>query len=477
MKAILASRVVGFDINANALNRYLHFGWVPEPDTLINGVTKLLPGHILTIDLRTWNIEERQYWGFDRIPEFRGDPVEGVRAALEESVSLMVRADVPVGVALSGGLDSSAIAAIACKKYPGAMQAFSAGYRGIPRQDERHLAKALARRLGLPIREVEIDSSDVVESFPTLNGMRDDPIADIAGHAYYALSRAAREAGCPVLLQGQGGDEIFWGYSWTQRAVEFAMQQGPRGVAHALHAIRTIIPAGVSASSILQCATAMGGVAAGWKRLSPPPSLADGHVPLYEWTDTFQIASANTKSTLTREFAARIDESAVLPFLPSAGRKFGVDISVMRNLSLGYLLQNGLAQGDRLSMANSVEARMPFVDYKLVETVVGIQKADPRANPKGKALLKGAVQDLLPPEVLQRPKRGFNPPVRQWVQHLKAAYGQDLADGYLVSAGVLCGDAGNKLGKRNFYAGPWNDMFIKYIGLEFWCRAMREVRS
>ena len=131
---------------------------------------------------------------------------------------LIIRSDVPVGVALSGGLDSSAVAALAAKKYPGSMHAFSVGYSGRPFYDERADAKALADHLSMPFHEVEISTGDMVDGFSELIGWRDDPIADISGYGYYAVMRAARAHNVPVMLQGQGGDELFWGYPWVRES-------------------------------------------------------------------------------------------------------------------------------------------------------------------------------------------------------------------------------------------------------------------
>src|SRR6478752_7676866 len=132
---------------------------------------------------------------------------------------MIVRSDVPVGIALSGGLDSSAIAAMASRKYPGVMQAFTVGYEGNGESDEREAARAYADFLGLPFHSIELHAEDVAAFFPELTYWLDDPIGDISAFGYYSVMKAAKAQGVSVMLQGHGGDELFWGYPWVREAV------------------------------------------------------------------------------------------------------------------------------------------------------------------------------------------------------------------------------------------------------------------
>src|SRR5687768_3325767 len=218
MKALLASGMVPFELDAPAIDLYFHYQYVPEPLTPLKGVRKLDAGHILVVDVANWRVTDERYWSMEDAPPLAGDPATLIREELETVSEIVIRSDVPVGVALSGGLDSSAIAALAASKYPGTMHAFSVGYPGSPRNDERADARALAAHIGLPFHDVELTTGDMVAFFPELVYWRDDPIADMAGYGYYAVSKLARENEVPVLLQGQGGDELFWGYNWVREA-------------------------------------------------------------------------------------------------------------------------------------------------------------------------------------------------------------------------------------------------------------------
>ena len=212
MKALLRSGEVPFKLDPEAVDLFFHYQYVPEPRTAVRGVRKLDAAHMLVINVEPWRVEESCYWRMDDAPPLHADAPTLIRERLEEVGELITRADTPVGVALSGGLDSSVVAAVAARRRPEELHAFSVGYPGRPEGlDERDEAHALARHLRLPFHEVEVETEEVVEFFPELNYWRDDPVADYSGHAYYAVMRKAREHGVPVMLQGQGGDELFWG--------------------------------------------------------------------------------------------------------------------------------------------------------------------------------------------------------------------------------------------------------------------------
>ena len=217
LKGLLRSKIVPFELDARAVNLYFYYQYVPEPLTAVKNVRKLDAATVLTVDVARWRIEEKVYWRIEDAAPIAGDPAILIRQKLEEVSRLIVRSDVPVGVALSGGLDSSIVAAFAAKNQPN-LCAFSVGYAGRPESDERAAAEKFADFLKIPFFDVELETKTIVEFFPELNFWRDDPIADIAGFGYYAVMKLADENGVPVMLQGQGGDELFWGYSQLREA-------------------------------------------------------------------------------------------------------------------------------------------------------------------------------------------------------------------------------------------------------------------
>jgi len=472
MKALLASGEVPFELDLVSVNQYLHYGWVPEPRTVLKGVRKLPPAHLLIVNVDPWSVETREYWRFDDAPPVEGEPASLIRAELENIAGMIVRSDVPVGVALSAGVDSSAVAALAARRYPGVMGAFSIGYTGRPMHDERGMAREFAAYIGAPFYEIEISVDEMVDFFPELNYWRDDPIADIAGYGYYAVNRAARENGFPVLLQGHGGDELFWGYPWVVRAVEATRLKGIGRRRNWLSSLVEHLPRGVSKPELVEGLYLLGGLAHGWKKIRPARNTPADQVVFYDLCDTYQIAARAAHSTYHQSFAARLGDSVAAESFRVKQPWPSADLLIMRLLFGSYLLQNGIAQSDRLSMASSVELRLPLLDYKLVELVVGLQKAAPSYVLPAKAWLREAVSGIVPQWVLDRRKRGFNPPVTPWINALKARYGEDLCSGYLTESCVLDREAARRLITAGSRFGVRNDLAFKYLVLESWCRAM-----
>lgn len=479
LKSLLASGQVPFELDPPRVHEYMHYGWVPEPRTILKGIRKLPAGNLLIIDVDTWAIEERQYWRLLDAPPVEGDPATLIRAELETIAEQMIRSDVPVGVALSGGVDSSAIAALAAKNYPGTIQAFSVGYEGRPRQDERQMASNFAKHLGIPFHQIEISLDEMVNSFSALNIARDEPIADIAGFCYHGLSHSAREHGCPVLLQGQGGDELFWGYPWTVWAVEMSNLKAQGKVPGSFHSLLSNIPKGISKIEMVQALYLGGGLLAGWKNLRQPPSAPKNQMVFYDLNDSYQMGVYGAGKTYASMFVKALGDHSAAEFFQISGEWSRPDLLIFELLAKSYLLQNGLTQGDRLSMANSVETRIPLVDFKLAELVVGLQKITPSFVLPEKAWLKSAVKDIVPKWVMDRPKRGFNPPVTPWVEALKAKYAHSLVGGYLVENRILDVDAARNLCRQHSRFSVWNNLAFKYMVLENWCQGMtgnQEVR-
>ncbi|MHB8760497.1 MAG: asparagine synthase (glutamine-hydrolyzing) [Thiobacillus sp.] len=462
MKSLLSAGGIPFELDPAAVNDYFHYQYVPEPKTPLKAVRKLPRAHYLKIELANWKVEQHKYWDLEAVAPVEGDPVELVRNELDNICELLIRADVPVGVALSGGLDSSAIAALAAKKYPGTMHAFSVGYPGRPANDERNDAKALADVLEMPFHEIELEIADLVNHFEQMNFQRDDPIADISGFGYYSVNKAAREHGVPVLLQGQGGDEVFWGYQWVKDAAE-ATDNNIRGKGER-PSLKRFIRA--SLKSLFGSHAAM-------------QAPANGYRPVFhELAPDFRMALADVRNYYSDDFMQALGDASAYDLFTFDRPWRQSDILITRLICDTYLLENGIAQGDRLSMASSVELRLPFVDYKLVELVIGLRKshqADPDYRRFPKPWLRGAMKDILPDFIIERPKQGFAPPVIEWHNALFKAYGKYLDGGYLVQAGVLTEEGGAALASGVFPIGAIAPISFKALVLEIWCREMRKV--
>jgi asparagine synthase (glutamine-hydrolysing) len=465
MKSLLASGDVPFALDPNAIDQFFHYQYVPEPKTPLVGVRKLPRAHYLTIDLTSWEIKQRKYWDLEEAAPVHGDPIELVREEFDKVCELIIRSDVPVGVALSGGLDSSAIAAVAAKKYPGTMNAFSVGYPGRPPNDERNSAKQLADILEMPLHEIELETIDLVRNFEQMCFQRDDPIADISGFGYYSVSKAANEHGVSVLLQGQGGDELFWGYQWVKDAAEATNKKSSQhlvknNLSILKRFVRTPLKAFFRSSDNLEQKTV-------------------GYRPIFhELAPDFRIALSDMRNYYTDSFVEELGNSTAFDLFTFKNPWKYSDILITRLICDTYLIENGIAQGDRLSMTNSVELRLPFVDHKLVELVIGLRKTH-QHNPDymnfPKPWLRGALAASLPSFIIDRPKQGFAPPVQEWHKALFNAYGQYLDGGYLVKSGILTKEAGFFLSSGPFPHGAIAPISFKALVLEVWCREMIKI--
>lgn len=475
LKALLRSDQVPFKFDAEAVNDYFHYGYVPEPKTPLAGVRKLPAGHWLTVDVQAWRIEEHCYWRLDDAPPLEGDPKALIREELETISRIIVRSDVPVGVALSGGLDSSAITALAARCYPGTIQAFSVGYHNQPRNDERADARALANHLKIPFHEVELRSEELVEFFPQLVYWQDDPIADIAGYGYYSVMKLARELNVPVILQGHGGDELFWGYGWARRAVAESRRKArlqQRSSVSPLDYLHLELPESRTRMGLFRWVQSLAGLRSSLLSYRRDRSTSPEQIVFYDLVPDFALAQRTAATFYAPSFKARLNGANATDLFTLKKPWPPLDLLVTRLLCQTYLLENGVAQGDRLSMASSVELRLPLLDYRLAEIVIGLRKSKRDDNLPPKAWLRAALNDILPDWVLNRPKRGFNPPVRAWHRALFAAYGEKLIDGELVRARVLSPEGARQLARGEFPLGVTAPLSFKALVLEMWSRSL-----
>lgn len=435
-------------LNPSAVDMYLHYQYVPEPLTLLQGVHKLAAGHTLTLSIEHWQAKPKQYWTVERAAE-QAEPVaanmpkaeilSAIRDGVEDAVKLTLRADVPVGIALSGGIDSGAIAALAQKNYPEPMHAFCVGYPGRPHYDERQQARTLAESLGMIVHEVELPVDSFVEFFPTLVRVMDEPIADPAAFGHYSVPRAAADQGIKVLLSGVGGDELFWGYPYVTQAVQL----------NQLALKQPFLPwlaTWLTASNVQVFLT----------KLAHYPYV---HPSVKRWADTLQKLSDPNQAKeqlfyylLHPEFAGAYafkkklygpamqsltDDNAFLPTAIGKRASEQVPAAVVRLLFEMWLTSNCLSLGDRVSMGVGVETRMPFLDARLISLVMELRAQYPDHNLGQKVWLRQAMQGVLPPEVLARPKAGFQPPVQEWLAGVVKRYAEALVGGQLQQAGIL----------------------------------------
>jgi len=209
-----------------------------------------------------------------------------------------------------------------------------------------------------------------------------------------------------------------------------------------------------------------------WDSVCRDRHTSANQLVFYDLISDFQVSAQESKNLYTRSFLEELNGSSATSLFTFDRRQPNIDVTLTRLICDTYLRENGVTQGDRLSMASSIELRLPLLDHRLVEMVIGLRKAHTDAGQPAKTWLKAAIRDLLPDWVMQRPKRGFSPPVAEWHSALFAAHGAKLADGYLQQRGILSHESARQLSTGPFPQGAITPMSFKALVLEHWCRQM-----
>ena len=408
--ALLECPDVPRQADRRALGRFLRFGYVPAPDTGFAGIRKLPPAHYLVFDAATGAIVgPTRYWDVPRGPADLGpSPAEWqerLREALSDAVRSQLAADVPLGVLLSGGVDSSAVAALAATHLPEPVRTFTVRFAETG-WDESGYAREVARRLGSAHTEVTVEPR-CVEALGELVERHGEPFADSSNIAMYYLAREARRK-VTVALSGDGGDESFGGYP-RHAAMAVSERMGP-------HLRRLLARLGRNMGP-------RAGRKSRWNDARRFMSALDlKPLPRYlAWRSLFSaddlaalLAPDFAKETLADDPAALWQSTlAGLDDRPWLDRTMAIDLA-------DYLPNDCLAKVDIASMCHSLEVRSPMLDHRVVELArrmpVGL-KWRRRAGrlPLGKAVLREAMADLLPASIVARGKMGFGVPVSRWL--------------------------------------------------------------
>jgi asparagine synthase (glutamine-hydrolysing) len=401
VKGLLAAGVPAA-MDESCLGEYLAFGYVPTPRTLFRGIRKLPPASWMVVDAEGAH-EPRQYWQ-PRFPApgaassvSEDEAVERVRGLLTDAVRKRLVADVPLGVLLSGGVDSSAVAALMARLVPGRVKTFTVGFEGDAFFDERPHAERAARHIGSEHHAsvVRPHAASLVE---TLLHHHDEPFGDSSALPTYLVAREARRE-VTVALNGDGGDETFAGYDRFLAALLADRIPGP--LRRALRAASRFIPNGSSYHGRLRRA----------RRFAEKAALPFDE-RIFAWSTFFDLPALRAL-----DGEALADRDRVLSSYREQLAACGGASLLSRLLFLNartYLLDDLLPKMDRMTMAHVLEARSPFLDRALFEYVALLPDRFKRSGRRGKVVLKKAVQDLLPPEIVRRPKHGFGVPLGEW---------------------------------------------------------------
>jgi len=394
-------------LDTEALQHYLTLQYVPEPATLHERIRKVESGMAVS-----WSPGGQLSYSRYFRPAFAPMPVDDpdklyrrIREALEESVRLHLRSDVPVGAFLSSGIDSTGIVALARKHKPDILT-FTVGY-DVEGYSEVDIAQQSARWLGVTTIPTMVDAQQMMDALPRIVWHLDDPVADPAlVPLYFVAEEAAKHV--TVVLSGEGADELFGGYNIYREPLSLRPISGlPAGVRKGLLALSRIVPEGVRGKSLLE----------------------RGATPIRErYYGNARMFTEDEKRDLLKHYDPRVS------YLDIARRFYDEasgydDVTKMQYVDLFTWLRGDiLVKADRMSMAHSLEVRVPFLDTGVFEvaSTIGLDQRITRQTTK--LALRRALTDLVPPHVVERRKLGFPVPIRLWLKDVMYDWAMSIVD-------------------------------------------------
>jgi asparagine synthase (glutamine-hydrolysing) len=470
VRSVLASDLVPRKLDAVALWEYLGYQSVPAPRTLVAGVKALRPGCWLSVD-KTAQVSEGCYWDLlanasrEAQTASASESRQRVRELLEEAVALHLVSDVPVGAFLSGGIDSSAIVALV-REAGQQPRTFSVVFDET-KFDENVYARQIASRFQTDHREVHLTESSLLEQLPQALTEMDQPTGD--GMNTYVVARAVRASGIKVALSGLGGDEFFAGYpsfKRLRRTIKYLRHWtiAPQGLRRlAAGAIKTL---GGSSVQAAKAASIIGG---------------DGTLASV-FPVTRQVLSIEQRRSLMHDSWEQAGFELADPYVELLQEKYRETASA-EMLSLisyaegrTYMHDVLLRDTDQMSMAHALEVRVPLLDHKLVEYLMGLPDERKVSNGTPKRLLVESLNGLLPEEIVQRPKRGFTLPFEPWMRGgLREFCEERLSMERTSGRGLFRPERVNELW-QSFLAGrsdvSWSRLWILVV-LEDWLERNR----
>jgi asparagine synthase (glutamine-hydrolysing) len=408
LKAIMLYSAFPRKVDPVSLMKYLFFEFIPSPHTIFMDAKKIPAASYLRWDKN--GIDVKQYWSPFNIQ--KGETIFSEAEAelrmmglLKESVKRRLISDVPLGIFLSGGIDSSAITALAQSEVPGKIKTFSIGFDD-PSFDESKYALLASRYIGTEHHEQRMTPTDLLNIIPSLPDILDEPMADASILPTYLLSKFTR-GHVTVALGGDGGDELFAGYP-TYLAHRLAMQyERYLGVLHpAINFFGNLLP--VSDDNIsfdFKVKNFLSGI-----------GYPDG-IRNSVWLGSFPFSEI--EKVLSSEALSQFSQDRLVEEISLYEREYPYDdrITKLQYLDLKlYFQESILVKVDRASMASSLEVRAPFLDYVLVEFVMNLPLKLKLKGFTSKYILKKAMTNWLPDKVIKRPKKGFGVPIAKWVK-------------------------------------------------------------
>lgn len=457
IKALLTDYSVSRQIDPIAIDHFLALGYIPGPNTGFNTIKKLPPAHWL--ELKNGKVTIQRYWKLRYGPKQKialKDAVVELNERLSEAVRLRLVSDVPLGVFLSGGVDSSAVVVQMAGAMDRPVRTFSVGF-GFEKFDERPFARKIAEQYGTDHTELVLEAplKDIVSR---IAWHYDEPFGDSSALPSYAISEVTRRY-VTVVLNGDGADEIFAGYDWYK--MDRFIQRGqaiPLAARRRFAELMQIIPSNWRSNGLLWKMARLAQV------LGLPPSRR-----FLQWVEHFApetrqqmyavgFAMSVQESDPDKLFVSLFDESEAADWLDTV---LDTDVNL-------YLVDDLLVKMDRATMSHSLEARSPFLDHVLMEFVARLPVTFKQQWGGKKRILKSCLRGRVPDAVLDRPKMGFSVPIAQWLRgELREMTYDVLLSGRSVERGYFRRDAVNTLldehstGTANHAAKLWDLLMLE----------------
>ncbi|WP_420547780.1 asparagine synthase (glutamine-hydrolyzing) [Curvivirga sp.] len=400
------AKVATLDLNFNAIDDYLALRYVTPSQSIWQNVKKLEPGQHLELDLESKDIQLKKFWDFSIIsrPHSDSSDIEKFTELFDAAVQRRIlSADVPVGVMLSGGLDSSAIAASAVKQGHKDFHTFCVGFEGADKENEFEYANLVAEHLGTKHHNIQITRDEFLNDLDLMVYHQDEPMADLSSIPLYRLCKEAKKH-VKVILSGEGADELLGGYDFNQLLeVSKKYEKFDRfPYKNLLNVVGALLPDGVAQQS--------------------------KYVARYGFKNLFAMKPSHISSLWGPDERAALWEQSrcstgyvepKMRDLIASGRSSDPIDALMESYCKSWLIEDLLMKADKMSMAASLELRVPFLDHTFVEFSSKLSHSQKFGFPEAsttKHILRKYLENIVPKRILTRPKRGFSIPVYRWLE-------------------------------------------------------------
>lgn len=451
-------------INHKALHLFFRLTYVPAPHSMIDGVLKLEPGHY--IEIKSGHFQQKRYYNIRDVAHSSltlEESVVRVRQELERSVKMRLVSDVPVGTFLSGGIDSSIVTSIAAQ-FSSSLEAFSLGFSDEAYLDESSAASTVAKSLGVKHNVFMVSNDSLSEHLPEMLDNMDEPFADSSALAVFVLSKRAAN-NVKVVLSGDGADEVFGGYRKHMAMLRSQQSSLFNVLVKSVHPLFGRLPKSRSHK--------LGDLFRKAEKYSSGLQLplSERYWNWLTWTPEHKVNGLLLAPTPDKQFEEYVKSNI------SEG-----DLNTLLLNDQDILLPGDmLTKTDRMSMANGLEVRTPFLDHQLVNLVNGLP-IDFKANSaRGKRLLRSAFKDDLPEVVFNSPKRGFEIPIETWLRQNLQSELIYLSDEQLLREQSVFNYEEVSQTIRSFIAGGKNQwapaIWSFYVFQKWWLRHFRPINN